>query len=113
MTPRRDTVDPVFGFENPLVPPDLVAQWIEALRQPVAVTGGTGFVGSHLVDTLCSAGIRPRVLVRQPTSPRWISGCPVDWVEGNLDDTEALDQLVKGAGTVLHLAGVLRGATEK
>lgn len=112
MTRRRETVDPVFSFENPLVPSHSVAPWIEALHQPVAITGGTGFVGSHVVDTLCSAGIRPRVLVRQPTSPRWISGCPVDWVEGSLDDTEALDRLVKEAGTVLHLAGVLRGATE-
>lgn len=112
VTGRTGAVDPVFGFENPLVQSDSVLHWLEALRQPVAVTGGTGFVGSHVVDTLCSGGIRPRVLVRQPASPRWISGSPVDWVEGSLDDTEALERLVNGAGTVLHLAGVLRGATE-
>lgn len=112
MTRRTGSVDPVFSFENPLVQPHSVTPWIEALRQPVAITGGTGFVGSHVVDTLCSAGIRPRVLVRQPASPRWINGCPVDWIEGDLDDTEALDRLVEGSGTVLHLAGVLRGATE-
>ncbi len=112
MTPRNTSVDPVFSSENPLVPPDAVAAWLEALPQPVAVTGGTGFVGSHLVDTLCAAGIRPRVLVRNLDSSRWIAGRPADWVEGSLEDQEALDRLVEGAGTVWHLAGVLRGANE-
>ena len=42
------------------------------MPRPIAVTGGTGFVGSHLVDTLCAAGMAPRVLVRNPASPRWI-----------------------------------------
>ncbi len=112
MTRRDTSVDPVFCPENPLVPPDAVASWLQALPQPIALTGGTGFVGSHLIDTLCAAGIRPRVLVRNAAGPRWIADRPVDWVEGNLEDTEALDQLVKGAGTVVHLAGVLRGATE-
>ncbi len=91
----------------------MVASWLPALPQPIALTGATGFVGSHLVDTLCAAGIRPRVLVRDAAAPRWIADRPVDFVKGNLEDTEALDQLVKGAGTVMHLAGVLRGATER
>ncbi len=112
MTRRDTSVDPIFCPENPLVSPDTVASWLQALPQPIALTGGTGFVGSHLIDTLCAAGIRPRVLVRNAAAPRWIADRLVDWVEGNLEDTEALDQLVKGAGTVVHLAGVLRGATE-
>jgi nucleoside-diphosphate-sugar epimerase len=89
-----------------------VAQWLAVLPQPVAVTGGTGFVGSHLVDTLCSAGFTPRVLVRDPQSPRWIQDAPVEWVPGSLDDLTALRLLVRGAGTVVHLAGVLRAGSE-
>jgi len=92
---------------SPLVPPDAVARWLERLPTPVAVTGGTGFVGSHLVDTLCAAGIRPRVLLRNPAAPRWIAGRPVDAVPGTLEDAAALGRLVEGAGTVFHLAGVL------
>ncbi len=113
MTLRQKSVDPVFSSENPLVSPDVVASWLEAIPQPIAVTGGTGFVGSHLVDTLCAAGIRPRVLVRNADSPRWIAGCPVDWVDGSLEDQDALDRLVDGVGAVFHLAGVLRGSDEK
>jgi len=101
-----------YSHTNPLVPPDTVAHWLETLPRPIAVTGGTGFVGSHLVDTLCAAGITPRVLVRDPGSPRWIGGRPVEWVHGSLEDTEALKRLVAGAGTVFHLAGVVRAGSE-
>ncbi len=93
--------------DTPLNPPSAVAHWLEALPRPVAITGGTGFVGSHLVDTLCAAGIRPRVLVRDPSSPRWIGDRPVEWVPGSLEDVEALETLVKSAATVIHLAGVV------
>lgn len=92
---------------TPLVPPDAVAHWLDKLPTPVALTGGTGFVGSHLVDTLCAAGLRPRVLVRDPASLRWIAGRPIDAVRGTLEDAAALERLVDGAGTVFHLAGVL------
>jgi len=92
---------------TPLVPPDTVARWLERLPTPVALTGGTGFVGSHLVDTLCAAGIRPRVLLRNAAAPRWIVDRPVEAVLGTLEDAAALGRLVEGAGTVFHLAGVV------
>ena len=97
---------------NPLVPPLDVAAWIESMPQPVALTGGTGFVGSHLVDTLCGAGLRPRVLVRDADNPRWIAGVEAEWIEGSLEDPASLRRLVEGAGTVIHLAGVLRAGRE-
>ncbi len=102
----------MFSPENPLVPPDGVASWMDNLPGPIVLTGGTGFVGSHLVNTLCAAGMCPRVLVRNAASPRWIAGSGVEWVEGSLEDDSALGRLVEGAGVVVHLAGVLRGASE-
>ena len=101
-----------YSHTNPLVRPDAVSTWLDGLPKPIAMTGGTGFVGSHLVDTLCAAGIEPRVLVRDPDAPRWIAHAPVRWVVGSLDDQQALKRLVKGAGTVVHLAGVLRASRE-
>jgi len=92
---------------TPPCPPDSVARFLDRLPAPVALTGGTGFVGSHLVDTLCAAGLRPRVLLRDPAAPRWIAGLPFDAVTGTLEDAAALERLVDGAGTVFHLAGVL------
>ncbi|MCD4749565.1 MAG: NAD-dependent epimerase/dehydratase family protein [Thermoanaerobaculales bacterium] len=109
---QKSPTDPIFSAANPLIGPEAVSRWLDSAAQPVAVTGGTGFVGSHLVDTLCAAGVRPRVLVRDPKSPRWIGACPVDWVKGGLENRDSLNLLVQGAGTVVHLAGVLRGANE-
>ena len=102
---------PDYSHTNPLVPPEAVARWLDTVPRPVAVTGGTGFVGSHLGDTLCAAGVKPRVLVRDAASPRWIAGSPVEWVPGTLEDTVALDRLTRGAGTIIHLAGVLRAGS--
>jgi len=78
----------------------------------VAITGGTGFVGSHLVDTLCGAGLRPRVLVRNPNNPRWITASETELIPGSLEDAGSLHRLVEGVGTVIHLAGVLRAGRE-
>jgi len=101
-----------FSYINPLVPPEDVSNWLDGFSKSIAITGGAGFVGSHLVDTLCAAGIEPRVLVRDPEAPRWIADTPVRWVVGSLDDPQALKRLVEGAGTVVHLAGVLRAGRE-
>jgi nucleoside-diphosphate-sugar epimerase len=102
-----------YSHTNPLVAPDEVRFWLNALPQPIAITGGTGFVGSHLVDTLCAAGIEPRVLVRNPNRPRWIADAPVRWIAGSLADPESLRRLVDGAATVIHLAGVLRAGRQQ
>lgn len=102
-----------YSHTNPLVPSESVARWLEEMPQPVAITGGTGFVGSHLVDTLVASGIQPRVLVRDPSAPRWISGAPVLWVEGSLAERDSLENLVNGAGTVLHLAGIVRAGRQE
>ena len=72
----------------PLVPPEAVAHWLRELPQPVAVTGGTGFVGSHLVEVLASAGMRPRVLVRDPASPRWIGDSPAELIGGGTQEIQ-------------------------
>jgi nucleoside-diphosphate-sugar epimerase len=100
------------GARSPLQSPQVMA-WLREIRTPVAVTGGTGFVGSHLVDLFCAAGLRPRVLVRDSSSRGWIDDSPVEWVEGRLQDPDALRTFVAGAGTVYHLAGAVRAGTER
>ncbi len=98
---------------SPLVPADEVGSTVAALGRPVAVTGGTGFVGSHLVETLVAAGVRPRVLVRNADNPRWIGDVDVEWVAGSLTDEASLRRLVDGAATVFHLAGVVRAGRKE
>lgn len=69
----------------------------------LAVTGGTGFVGSHLIDAATAAGHRVAALTRREQPGR--EG--VDWIGGDLDDRNALRQLVDGADAVVHVAGVI------
>ena len=72
----------------------------------LAVTGGTGFVGRHLIDAALSQGHLVRALTRAPRPPR--DG--VHWIYGSLEKTQALQQLVAGADAVVHVAGVINAA---
>jgi nucleoside-diphosphate-sugar epimerase len=81
------------------------------LRGPVAVTGATGFVGSHFAETLVRGGIRPRLLVRDPRRVVGELTGFVDLVAGSLEDDDALGALVSGCGTLFHLAGVVRAGS--
>lgn len=71
----------------------------------VAVTGGTGFVGSHVVEALLAAGWRVRALARRPESPGWLRGLNVEVVPGDVRDRSGLPRLVEGASAVVHVAG--------
>jgi len=69
----------------------------------VLVTGGSGFIGQHLVSELIARGREVRVLdVIPPT--RTLSG--VDYVEGSVLDVELVRDAVTGVGEVYHLAGL-------
>jgi len=73
----------------------------------LAVTGATGFVGSHLLDVAIAAGHEVTALTRRQRPPR--EG--VRWVAGDLHDRSALEQLVHDADAVIHVAGVIIGQT--
>jgi UDP-glucose 4-epimerase len=73
----------------------------------VLVTGGAGFIGSHLVDALVAAGARVRVLDDFSSGRREnlaAAGARVEVVEGDVCDERALDRALAGADTVMHLA---------
>ena len=69
----------------------------------LAITGGTGFVGSHLVDAAIAAGHRVKALTRREQAAR--DG--IEWVLGDLESRDALEQLVDDADAVIHVAGVI------
>lgn len=70
------------------------------------VTGGTGFVGSHLVEELLGRGYAVRALVRR--DPKWLAGLDVETVAGDLHDADALAAGADGADVVAHVAGLTR-----
>jgi nucleoside-diphosphate-sugar epimerase len=69
----------------------------------IAVTGGTGFVGSRLLGVLGAEGHDVRALTRRPmeNSPR------LAWISGSLEDSLTLNRLAEGADAIIHVAGVI------
>ena len=74
----------------------------------VAVTGATGFVGSHVVRRLAANGHRVRILARRMPIAALTPDRPLEVVLGDLDDLPALDRLVGGVDAVIHVAGVVK-----
>lgn len=78
----------------------------------VLVTGGAGFIGSHLVDGLLASGAEVRVLDNlleqaHPTGePRHVSK-DAEFVLGDIRDRAAVDAALEGVEVVYHLAGMV------
>jgi nucleoside-diphosphate-sugar epimerase len=72
------------------------------------VTGGNGFIGSHLVELLLSKHYSVRCLVRKTSDLTWLKGLNVELVYGDLFDANALRESVKGVDYVYHSAGVTK-----
>jgi dihydroflavonol-4-reductase len=80
-------------------------------KRPVTlVTGGTGFLGSHLVRLLVAEGVKP-LRVLSTSAPAWLEELGVESVEGSITSPEDVRRAVEGVGEIYHLAGrVSRGA---
>lgn len=79
------------------------------MNKTVAVTGGTGFIGQHIVNNLLSRGFNVRALTRTARNdPR----PNIDWVRGSLEDSYSLAELVDSANFIVHCAGQVRGHNE-
>ena len=72
----------------------------------IALTGGTGFIGQHLIRRLSAAGWEVRALTRRPGAIATAPG--IIPLEGALDQTAALDRLVEGVTAVIHCAGLVK-----
>jgi dihydroflavonol-4-reductase len=73
----------------------------------VLVTGGNGFIGSHLVEALVKKDYEVRCLVRKTSNLMWLKDVPVEYVYGDVTNPDSLASAVHGADYVYHLAGVV------
>lgn len=81
----------------------------------IFVTGGTGFLGRHLVPLLCRSGYRLRLLTRHPEQYPWLYRYPnVETVNGDLRDRASIEAGMQGCRLVIHAGGLFRfwGETE-
>jgi nucleoside-diphosphate-sugar epimerase len=76
----------------------------------ILVTGGTGFIGSHLLERLSASGVPARCLLRPTKKPRSLPP-GVEPAFGDLTTGQGLEDALPGVVTVIHLAGVTKALT--
>ncbi|MCA1558213.1 MAG: NAD-dependent epimerase/dehydratase family protein, partial [Acidobacteria bacterium] len=80
-------------------------------RPVTLVTGGTGFLGSHLVRQLVADGVKP-LRVMATKAPTWLEELGVEAIEGSITNVEDVARAVEGVAEVYHLAGRVSRADE-
>ncbi len=76
----------------------------------ILVTGGTGFVGRHLVQRMRKEGIAVRAVVRDPGKAQSLKDLGVDVVRGDIADKASLERAASGVERVVHLVGIIQEA---
>lgn len=74
------------------------------------VTGGAGFIGSHLVDALVAQGCRVKVLDNLSTGKEAnlaAHGSKIEFIHGDIRDRQVVDRAVAGCDVVFHLAAIV------
>ena len=74
----------------------------------ILVTGGTGFIGRHLIRALAEDGHSLNILVRTAEKGAAVGPFGTPFI-GHLQDSSALEKAVAGTQAVIHAAGVIRG----
>jgi nucleoside-diphosphate-sugar epimerase len=73
----------------------------------IALTGGSGFLGSHIADALLAAGHQVRVAVRPTSNLRWLADKPLETMVVDQRRTEACVEFLAGTAGLVHCAGAI------
>jgi uncharacterized protein YbjT (DUF2867 family) len=79
----------------------------------ILVTGGSGFVGGHVVHELRSRDLPVRCLVRDLRRGAKLAAWGCELVEGDVTDPQSLARAVDGADAVIHLVAIRQGRREQ
>jgi len=71
----------------------------------VLITGGTGFIGSHLIERLLERKFKIYALVRNPQNLKWLAGQPVTLLPGDINN---LPSFPVDFDYIFHLAGLTK-----
>ena len=74
----------------------------------IAVFGGTGFVGSYIIDNLIESQYTPRILVRENSKKKIISADKCEVIIGDIFDEEAIREVINGVDAVIYTIGLIR-----
>jgi uncharacterized protein YbjT (DUF2867 family) len=79
----------------------------------ILVTGGTGFVGGHVVHELRGRDLPVRCLVRDLRKGAKLAAWGCELLEGDVTDSESLRAAVAGVDTIIHLVGIRQGRRQE
>ena len=79
----------------------------------VALFGGTGFVGSYIVDQLIDKEHIPRMLVRNSSIEKSLSRDKCEIVNGDITDGDVIREVITGADAVIYTIGIIREFASK
>ncbi|WP_233832558.1 complex I NDUFA9 subunit family protein [Paraburkholderia sp. ZP32-5] len=82
-------------------------------HQAIAIIGGSGFIGSYLVNALVEMGKDVRIATRRRYNARHLTMLPIDVVEADVFDPVQLARFVENADCVINLVGVLHSKRGK
>lgn len=77
------------------------------LHGKILVSGGTGFVGSNLVEALLTRGYDVRCLVRKSSNTCFLERIGAELAYGDITDSFSVRNALEGVAVVFHLAGIL------
>jgi nucleoside-diphosphate-sugar epimerase len=75
----------------------------------ILVTGGSGFLGSHVIEQLSQSGRSVRALVRRSSDTKFLRTLSnVELFDGAIDDRDSLKRAALGVDAVVHSAGLVK-----
>jgi len=77
---------------------------VKKVPPTILITGGTGFLGAHLVRQLVESGQKD-LRVMATSIPEWLTGLGVDTFEGSVTVADDVARAVEGVSEIYHLAG--------
>ncbi len=74
----------------------------------VTIFGGTGFIGTYLVDALIEAGLHPVLLIRRDSRDKVSQPDRCTIIYGEIDDEQAIDKALEQSDAAIYNIGILR-----
>ncbi len=91
--------------------PETRAEGVIGPGARVAITGGAGFLGQHLTEALLTAGYSVSILARRAEQAEPLRGRVQRILVGDINDADAVAELVEDADAVIHLVSNFRTAS--